>query len=120
MRKGFLSGWGKVFRFSLSRTVSGKGWKLLTLIPALLLLLCIPALVILLQERNPQGTLREILRQAVLEATAVSLPQNQAKLLLKNKGCLKSRQPLFFSAVLSQCSCLTFCHRFSDFRDTKS
>ena len=52
MRKGFLSGWGKVFRFSLSRTVSGKGWKLLTLIPALLLLLCIPALVILLQDRG--------------------------------------------------------------------
>ena len=50
MRKGFLGGWEKVFRFSLSRTVSGKGWKLLTLIPALLLLICIPALVLLLQD----------------------------------------------------------------------
>lgn len=49
MRKGFLNGWNKVFRFSLARTVSGKGWKLLTLLPALLLLLCIPALFLLLQ-----------------------------------------------------------------------
>jgi len=59
MRKGFLSGWGKVFRFSLSRTVSGKGWKLLTLIPALLLLLCIPALVILLQDRGGEEEIRD-------------------------------------------------------------
>ena len=47
MRQGLLNGWGKVFRFSLDRTVSGKGWKLLTLIPALILLLCIPALFLL-------------------------------------------------------------------------
>lgn len=52
MRKGILGGWGKVFRFSLARTVSGKGWKLLTLIPALLLLLGIPALLLLLQDRG--------------------------------------------------------------------
>ena len=50
MRKGFLNGWEKVFRFSLARTVSGKGWKLLTLIPALILLVCIPALFLLLQD----------------------------------------------------------------------
>ena len=47
MRQGALNGWGKVFRFTLSRTVSGKGWKLLTLIPALLLLVCIPVIFLL-------------------------------------------------------------------------
>lgn len=47
MRKGTLSGWGRVFRFTLGRTVSGRGWRLLTLIPALLFLLCIPALFLL-------------------------------------------------------------------------
>ena len=47
MRQGILSGWGKVFRFSLARTVSGKGWRLLTLIPALVLLVAIPLLFLL-------------------------------------------------------------------------
>ena len=54
MRKGFLNGWEKVFRFSLARTVSGKGWKLLTLIPALILLVCIPALFLLLQDKGEE------------------------------------------------------------------
>ena len=54
MRQGILTGWNKVFRFSLGRTVSGKGWKLLTLIPALLLLLCIPALFLLLQDSGEE------------------------------------------------------------------
>ena len=47
MRQGVLSGWGRVFRFSLARTVSGRGWKLLTLIPALVLLAAIPAIFLL-------------------------------------------------------------------------
>lgn len=53
MRQGILSGWGKVFRFSLARTVSGKGWRLLTLIPALVLLIAIP-LLFLLTYRAPE------------------------------------------------------------------
>ncbi len=54
MRQGILTGWNKVFRFSLGRTVSGKGWKLLTLIPALVLLLCIPVLFLLLQDSGEE------------------------------------------------------------------
>ncbi len=53
MRRGILTDWGKVFRFSLARTVSGKGWKLLTLIPALVLLIAIPA-IFLLTYKEPE------------------------------------------------------------------
>jgi ABC-type Na+ efflux pump permease subunit len=53
MRKGILSGWGKVFRFSLARTVSGKGWRLMTLIPALALLVLIPV-IFLISYKEPE------------------------------------------------------------------
>ena len=58
MRGNALSGWGKVFSFTLGRTVSGKGWKLLTLIPALLFLVCIPLIFLLSRdgEEEPKTT----------------------------------------------------------------
>ncbi len=46
MRQGLLGGWTKVFRFTLARTAGTRGWRILTILPALLLLLIIPALLL--------------------------------------------------------------------------
>ena len=63
MRKGTLSGWSKVFRFTLSRTVTGKGWRFMTLIPTLLLLVCIPLVFLLTHKEDEEEWLETGLRE---------------------------------------------------------
>ena len=50
MRKRGLQGTGAVFRFSLSQQCAKTGWRLMTLLPALLLLIGIPLTMVLVQQ----------------------------------------------------------------------
>ncbi len=75
MRKKGLQGFAPVFRFSLWQQTVSIGWRLMTLLPALLLLVAIP-LIMLLVARGGEKTVTETPVTAVYVADETGLPSD--------------------------------------------
>ncbi len=75
MRKKGLQGFAPVFRFSLWQQTGSTGWRLMTLLPALLLLVAIP-LIMLLAARDGEKTVTETPVTSVYVADETGLPSD--------------------------------------------
>ncbi len=75
MRKKGLQGFAPVFRFSLWQQTVSIGWRLMTLLPALLFLILIP-LIMLLVARGGEKTVTETPVTAVYVADETGLPSD--------------------------------------------
>ena len=83
MRKKGLQGTGTVFRFTLRRQTGTVGWRLTTILPALLLLLLIPAIMLLSLKSGDEET-TETPVTAVYVADETGIPADYA--ILKETG----------------------------------
>ena len=83
MRKSGLQGFAPVFRFTLRQQTSSVGWRLMTLLPALLLLVLIPT-IMLLVARGGEKTVTETPVTVVYVADETSLPSDYG--LLSGEG----------------------------------
>ena len=64
-RKG-LSGWGRVFGFTLRQIVARRGWLTTTLLPAVLLLAAIPAAMLLVEQTSQKAPTQTPITQVIV------------------------------------------------------
>lgn len=83
MRKKGLGGAASVFRFSLRQQTGSVGWRLMTLLPALLLLVLIP-LIMLIAARSGEKQVLETPVSAVYVADETGIPTDYS--LLREEG----------------------------------